>query len=278
MPRGWRGHFEPGVRGARRSDDHQPPALARPRAVLYVQRPFYPEADGTCHLYLLHPPGGVVGGDELEIELDVGPDARVLATTPAATKLYRSPRLGSVVSNRLQVKRGGVLEWLPGETLAFGGTKARLSTTVELEPGARFLGWEITCLGRPAAGDDFTSGRLDQRFELSVAGRPVVLDRTLTDASGSLRSGAWGWAGRSVHGLFLATFASKELTAALRDQVRTERPGDLFGVTTLGEVTVCRYLGTQAADARECLSRAWELTRRHLLDKPASAPRILDPP
>jgi len=270
-PTGWRGRLrlEFEARGSRTALSGR--AHVGP---LYAQRPFYPEKDGTCHVYLLHPPGGVVGGDDLSVELEVGPGARTLATTPAATKLYRCPERSSQVTNRLDVRAGGVLEWLPGETIAFGGARASLLTQVSLEAGAHFLGWEITCLGRPAAGDAFLTGRLDQRFELHLGERPLVLERMLLEAPGPLRDGAWGWAGRSVHGVLLATTASSGLTAELREQVRPEREGDRFGVTTLGAVTVCRYLGAQAGDARACLGQAWDILRRHLLGKPASAPRI----
>jgi urease accessory protein len=241
---------------------------------LYCQRPFYPERDGTCHLYVLHPPGGVVGGDELTVEVDVSAGSRVLVTTPAATKLYRCPGASSVVSNRLTVGPDAVLEWLPAETIAFGGTHARLTTSVALDPGARFIGWEVTCLGRPAAGDAFASGVLEQRTELFIGGRPVILDRTVTEGGGSLQRGPWGWGGRSVHGLFLATLATGALVRELREGVRVERAGSLFGVTTLGGVTVCRFLGERVQDARDCLTQAWQIARRHLLDKPACAPRI----
>lgn len=270
-PVGWRGRLslEFAVQGART-------ALSRRAHVgpLYAQRPFYPESDGTCHVYVLHPPGGVVGGDELSVELAVGPGARALATTPAATKLYRCPERGSVVRNQLVVREGGVLEWLPGETIAFGGARARLLTRVELEPGAHFLGWEITCLGRPASGDTFSTGRLDQRFELTRGTRPIVLERMLLEAGGALRRGPWGWAGCTVHGVLLATTASSSLTSELREHIRPAFEADRFGVTTLGEVTVCRYLGAHAAEARSCLGAAWDIIRRHLLGKPAAAPRI----
>ena len=57
---------------------------------LQVQKPFYPERSGTCHVYILHPPGGVVGGDHLNIYVDVNSNAHALITTPAAGKFYRS--------------------------------------------------------------------------------------------------------------------------------------------------------------------------------------------
>src|SRR6186997_1917605 len=62
----------------------------RQRGPLLVQRPFHPEADGTCHVYVLHPPGGIVGGDELTLTVNARPEASALLTTPAATKLYRT--------------------------------------------------------------------------------------------------------------------------------------------------------------------------------------------
>jgi urease accessory protein len=241
---------------------------------LLVQRAFYPEPDGTCHVYVIHPPGGVVGGDELEIALDVPAAASALVTTPAATKLYRSGGPTAVIHNRLEVRSGGVLEWLPQETIAFGGSRAVVRTEVVLEPGARFLGWEISCLGRPASGDAFESGRLDQRTELALAGRPLLIDRLLTEGGGALQRGAWGWGGRSVYGCFLATGESTELTRRLREAVQPTGAGELFAVTAVAGVTVCRYLGVSAAGARSCLSRAWAVAREVLLDKPACAPRI----
>ena len=62
---------------------------------LAVQKPFYPEGD-VCHVYLLHPPGGVVGGDRLTIEIEVASDAHAVITTPAAGKFYRSAAVESV--------------------------------------------------------------------------------------------------------------------------------------------------------------------------------------
>ncbi len=241
---------------------------------LVVQRPFHPEADGTCHVYVLHPPGGVVGGDELELEVDVASGAAALVTTPAATKLYRSAGATSVVHNRLRVRASGVLEWLPQETIAFGGAEARIVTEVRLEPGAVFLGWEISCLGRPASGDDFAQGRLDQRFVLTRAGRPVLLDRLLTEGGGALQRACFGWGGRTVYGCFVAAGAPSGLTRALREALRTPDAADLFAVTNVAEVCVCRFLGSSAARARAVLCRAWDIAREVSLRKAACPPRI----
>jgi urease accessory protein len=160
---GWQARIELGF--ARRADRT---VLAHKRQLgpLAVQRPFYPEG-GPCHTYLLHPPGGIVGGDSLEIEALVGVGAHALVTTPGASKLYRSVGASAHQTQCLRVAGGGTLEWLPQETIFFPGAKARMCTRVDLEPNARFIGWELYSLGRPAVGERFASGRADLSFRLS---------------------------------------------------------------------------------------------------------------
>ncbi len=121
-----------------------------------IQRPFYP-GDGACHVYLLHPPGGLAAGDELDLTVDVEPGAAALLTTPAATKFYRSDGAPSVQRQTLRVAAGAALEWLPLDTILFGGSRALIETDVVLAPGARFIGWEQLSLGRPLSGDRYAT-------------------------------------------------------------------------------------------------------------------------
>src|SRR5258706_5805989 len=95
-------------------------ASQRHAGPLLVQRPFYPEAttlsdtgsDEPCHAYIVHPPGGVVCGDELRIDVQAQPQALPLLTTPATGQVYR--RGGdrrAVLARTFDVNRG-VLESL----------------------------------------------------------------------------------------------------------------------------------------------------------------------
>jgi urease accessory protein UreH len=167
-------------------------------------------------VYVLHPPGGVVSGDQLRIRGSVEAGAHALITTPAANKLYRArdDRRASVHST-LQVGRGAVLEWLPQETIAFSGARAELSLRVDLEPEARFLGWEIVCLGRPAAGERFTSGALALTLELSRAGKPEYLERGSYEAGAPLLQAPWGLAGQPVVGTMLCATPGASAHVAL---------------------------------------------------------------
>lgn len=267
----WRGRLELRVerRGERSVIAHR-----RHEGPLMIQRAFHPERDGTCHLYVLHPPGGVVGGDHLELDVEVMPGAQALLTTPAATKLYRSEGAVATLLQTFRVRAGAVCEWLPQETIAFGGARAESVTRVELEPGASYLGWEITCLGRPTSGDTFARGSLDQRSEIWEGRRPLVLDRLLTKAGSPLHVGAFGWGGRSVYGCLLYTGATPELARELRAEIQASEPGELFAVTQLGAIGVCRALGTSGQRVRKYLERAWGIARRHLLRKADCPPRI----
>src|SRR5262249_10650450 len=103
-------------------------ASRRHRGPLTVQRAFYPEPDGVCHTYVLHPPAGIVGGDALSMSYDLGPGAHALITTPAATRFYFSRAIEAGIRQRACVGDGATLEWLPQETLLFDGAHARFET------------------------------------------------------------------------------------------------------------------------------------------------------
>ena len=134
---------------------------------LRVLKSFHPEGAGVCHSVLVHPPGGIVGGDALAIEIGLEPGAHALVTTPGATRFYRS--LGELATQSLAVRgeAGSRLEWLPLETLAYSGCIAENRARFELAPGAEMIGWDVTALGLPASGQPFVAGRFTQSIEIT---------------------------------------------------------------------------------------------------------------
>jgi urease accessory protein len=210
---------------------------------LGVQRAFYPEPDGVAHVYLLHPPGGIVHGDELHLDVNVGAGARALITTPAATKFYRSAGRTAQQTQVLRVRDGATLEWLPQETIVYGEARVRTETRVELEPGGTFCGWDIVCLGRAASGDHFASGRLEQAFEIWQGERPLWIERSCFGATEPVRGAAWGLGGHSVFGTCVCTGRNPAAVAAVRAAVGPAISGEFFSVSQTREAIVCRYLG-----------------------------------
>jgi urease accessory protein len=181
---------------------------------LVVQRPFYPEGD-VAHVYLVHPPGGVVGGDQLQLNVLAKEGAHALITTPAATKFYRSD--GRVARQRQEiVAPAASVEWLPQETIVFPDARAQIATRVQLSERSRFVGWEITCYGRPASGLTFGAGRVSQDFELWVNGVPLVLDHLRLDGTADSMRAPFGLAGQPVLGTLFAYPANDTLLSAAR--------------------------------------------------------------
>jgi urease accessory protein len=244
---------------------------------LLVQRPFYPEGRALPHLYLLHPPGGVVGGDRLEILIEVGAKAGALSTTPAAQKLYRSSGAEAVQENLLRLERGATLEWLPSEVIVFDGANVSISTRVSLAAEAAFIGWEIGCFGRVSRGEAFSRGRLFQRFELEREGVPLLIERYSVRGGSPFLSAPWGLGGRPVVATLCAVprrpAPLADLVAALRADLPVE-PDLTSSVTSLDEALVVRVLGRSTERVRALLSRAWATLRPALLDRTAIPPRI----
>lgn len=239
---------------------------------LAVQKPFYPEQE-VCHVYLLHPPGGVVGGDQLSITVDVGEHAHALITTPAAGKFYRSSGAIACLQQDLKVAKQGTLEWLPQETIFFSGCNAKLATKVSLAPGSRFIGWEILCLGRPAAKEKFSNGICNQAFEIWSGEQALMVERMHIEGGGEILSAPWGLSGNTSVGTMVATPADEAMLIAIR-QAGLEHEHELFSATLLDKVLICRCLASQAQTVRNMFIKVWQIIRPMLLERPACPPRI----
>jgi urease accessory protein len=245
-------------------------ATRQHRGPLTLQRPFYPEANGICHAYVLHPPAGIVGGDELMLRFALAARAHALVTTPAATRWYFSRAREAAVEQHATLADGATLEWLPQETLLFAGAHARLATRIDLAGAARFLGWEILGLGRPACGEAFRDGRVDFRFELFRNGTPLVLER--------VRGGEDGVPGMREHAAYatmLATGADDTtLTAARAVLAAVDHAAATAAATLIGDVLVVRGLAAHCEPLTGIFTRLWSALRPLLLGHVAVPPRI----
>ena len=262
------------LRGAARTVLHD-----RHDGPLRVLASLYPEGPAVCHNVLVHPPGGLVGGDLLDIALTLDADAHALITTPGATRFYRSA--GATATQRLHARLadGARLEWLPLETIAYSGCLAENLMRFELAPGAEMIGWDVLALGLPASDQAFVHGRFEQRIELP--GR--WLERGVIAASDTrLLDSPLGWAGRRVMGsLWFA--AGSDLSAprreALLEVARARIEGDTLqrsaGATAVHDgVLVLRVLSARVEPAMALLARVWAAWRETAWQLPACVPRV----
>lgn len=243
---------------------------------LRVQRPFYPEGrDGCCHVYLLHPPGGLVSGDALNIDVTVAAAAHTLLTTPSANKLYKADSHGVAWTQHthLKVAGGATLEWLPQETLAFDGSRGEQTFIIELEDNAKCLGWEILGLGRPASELPFANGHLEQRFRVTRNGRPLWLERQSLDPSHRRFTGKWGQGGATVHATLWVVGLADPADAI--EALRARLPANCrWAVTYRRGVLLVRYLGHERNEVWDLFQQARVILRPRLTGHEATVPRI----
>lgn len=246
---------------------------------LAVQRPFYPEGDDVCHTYLLHPPGGVVGSDSLDIQVHVEPGACALITTPGATKFYRSGGRLATQVQRLKVEAGGFLEWMPQENIFFPDAQARVETRIDLEPGAGFIGWDLQCLGRPVNDEAFTEGRVDASTRLSVAGKLVLIDQLRTEGTSLVEASA-GMRGYPMQATMLIVPGDdktdyESLLETVRAAMETHASLPLeAGATRVDQAIVLRVLGPGTEPMLKMMTAVWTAIRPIVAAREAEIPRI----
>ncbi len=240
---------------------------------LRVQRPLYPEGNAICHTIVVHPPAGIAGGDELRIDLKIGPDAHALLTTPGAGKWYRSAGSPAALVQRMDVASGGICEWLPQESIVYDGAVGTLETDVRLKGDACFIGSEMLCFGRTAAGERFRSGVLSMRTRIERDGRPLWLERGVVHGGGGLLGAAPGLQGQPVSASLL--IASPRCDEALRDAWRALIPAAGEGaVSLLPGVLVARWLGPACEPGRQWFAGLWATARPAMTGRAAHTPRI----
>ncbi|GAA4334920.1 urease accessory protein UreD [Variovorax defluvii] len=254
-------------------------ARFRHEGPLRILQSLYPEGDAVCHNVLVHPPGGLVGGDVLDIRAHAAPGSHGLITTPGASRFYRSEGELAAQHTTLQLEADARLEWLPLEAICYSGCRAGNRLTLELAEGAELIGWDVTALGLPGAGKPFEHGVLQQHLEMPGAwlerGRIAAADRRLLD-------GPLGLAGhRCLATMFFATGAP---IARARREVALECARALAEAHALHDsagatsphprVVVLRVLAPLVEPAMQLLRQVWQAWRAELWRMTGQPPRI----
>ena len=246
---------------------------------LRILQSLYPEGDAVCHNVLVHPPGGLVGGDTLDISATVGPGAHGLVTTPGATRFYRSTGERALQRTHLTLAEGARLEWLPLEALCYNACNAENHLTLNLAPGAECMGWDVTALGLPHAGQPFDTGRFVQHIEAPG----LWLERGVIDAADHrLLESPLGLAGhRCMASLFFVVGTPLErarrdtaLDAARAVMDAHALKASAGATSPNGQVLVVRALAPQVEPAMQLLQQVRAAWRAALWQLDAEPPRI----
>jgi urease accessory protein len=245
---------------------------------LRILQSLWPEGDGVCHNVLVHPPGGLVAGDTLDIAIGAGAGAHGLVTTPGASRFYRSEGEPALQRTQIALAAGARLEWLPLEALYYSGCRAENQLLMDLAPGAELLGWDVAALGLPQADQPFVRGDVLQHIEL----RGAWLERARIAADDArLLDGPLGLAGqRCLATLFfacgepIARTRREAILDAAREVIGAHALASTAGATAPGpQVIVVRVLAPLVEPALALLKSVRRAWRPLLWNLPAVDPR-----
>lgn len=240
-----------------------------------VQKPFYPHNDNSVHVYLVHPPGGIAGGDELNLDVCCRQHSQVLLTTPGAAKFYRSQTLPSLVRNHFSISSGACLEYFPQENIFYPDCQAQVRTQVELQDQAQFMTWDISSYGS-IGGKQFSAGQVWQKLHISRQDEPLFVEGQHIDGSAEIMQAAWGLQGNSVVGNFVACLGHKVDIKPLQDLAKHHsQQQDICSVSQFANnVLVARFLGQKSGRAKAFFSACWSQLRPYALNRDPVIPRI----
>lgn len=239
----------------------------------------YPEGPDICHNVIIHPPGGLVEGDTLNVQVDVQAGAHGLISTPGATRFYRSDGQVATQQVTLRLAEGARLEWVPLETIAYPGCRGHNALEATLAPGAELLAWDVTALGLPDSGQPFEHGHLHQRMQICghwlEEGRLDAQDRRLLDSP-------LGLAGHRCLGTLVLASGTpweRERREALLEAIRALLPDGVdnlpAGATCPNDhVLVVRALGPMVEPVMALFQQLWGVLRTVAWNLPATPPRI----
>ncbi|WP_162094345.1 urease accessory protein UreD [Pseudomonas chlororaphis] len=256
--------------GYARFGDSTRPVQRRHKGPLRVQKHLYAEGPEVCQHIIVHPPGGIAGGDRLQIRASVERDAWAQLTSPGAAKWYRATGPAYQTLD-LSVAAGATLEWLPQETIVFSAAQAELSTRIELQGDAQLFYWDLVALGRPASDERFDLGHFQSHLDIRRDGQLLWHERQRIVGGDGLLDSPIGLDGQPVFATLLAT---GEIDSPLLERCRALPHAVRGDLTQLPGLLVARCLASEALLARAWLIDLWRLLRPALLGREALPPRI----
>lgn len=245
-----------------------------------VLRPLYPEGPSICHVAVLHPPSGIAGGDAIDLDFSVEAGAHATLTTPGATRWYKANGNHARQSVRISVAGGARFEWLPLENIFFEQADATLQTEIDVQPGARAMGWEISQLGSIAQQPHWAQGTARTHTALRHDGTLLWVEQGTVGAADAIRHRMTGLDGLPVFATLwcVGPAATHDANEALATMMPWE-PHLRAAVTTISAgandvLCLVRALGLHTEEVRELLVRAWMHLRRQVFQVDATPLRL----
>ncbi|WP_417550913.1 urease accessory protein UreD, partial [Methylophaga sp.] len=241
---------------------------------LVIQKVLYPEGNNPAHGVIIHPPGGVAGGDRLQLTVEMQPESSALLTTPGATKWYKSAGRQASQHIEMTLDEHSHLEWLPQENIVFDGADVALKTQVNLNEAGTFAGWEVICLGRQASGERWQTGRFRQQLLIKREGRLIWNESAVLTPESKVLNAMAGLQNHVVFGSFVVAAGQTPTDILQACQEISLDSSARVGVSALPEIFTARYIGPCAQEAKHYFEKVWHCLRPWYAKREAVRPRI----
>lgn len=241
---------------------------------LVIQKVLYPEGNNPAHGVIIHPPGGVAGGDCLQLTVEMQAESAALLTTPGATKWYKSAGRQASQQIEMTLDEHSQLEWLPQENIVFDGADVALKTQVNLNEASTFAGWEVICLGRQASGERWQTGRFRQQLLIKREGKLIWNESTVLTPESKVLSAMAGLQNHVVFGSFVVAAGPTPTDILQGCQEISLDSSARVGVSALPEIFTARYIGPCAQEAKHYFEKVWHCLRPWYGKRDAVRPRI----
>jgi urease accessory protein len=244
----------------------------------------FPLDDGGALVHLHNLSGGVLGGDHLDVTIEVGPGAVAQVTSTGATRIYRSRQNAGPGEARLQIKveDHGLVEYLPDQLIPFAGARYRQETQIDLGVDAGLFWWEIVSPGREARSELFAYELLRLKTRISVLGSPIALEHMkIEPAERSIFSLARLGAYRYFSTFYICRVGIEpprwleleKLLSELAEQL-SQPSKTVWGISPLrAHGLVVRALSVGGKEITTRLPEFWCAAKRFLYDREAVLPR-----
>jgi urease accessory protein len=134
----------------------------------------------TCWVYAATLGGGLVGGDAIELNAQIGPDARALLTTQASTKVYRSLR-PCTQSVNATVGAHAMFAVVPDPIVCFADADLTQTQRYDLHADASLVLVDWVTSGRHACGERWAFSRYQSRLRITRGSRQVLFDAVVLE-------------------------------------------------------------------------------------------------
>lgn len=239
---------------------------------LRIQKALYPEGSACCHAVIVHPPGGIASGDQLQVAVQIDAGAHALITTPSAAKWYGAVQTMPACQT-VDLRVSGCLEWLPAETIVFDQACVESSLHVCVEPNGSMMGWDLPVFGRHASDERFERGAFNQTVSVSLGEALIWTDRLRLQGADPLFASPVGFQGHhALATLWLVTPEHRPFQSDWLASLRQAVPAVAW--TLLHERLLVGRALADPWQLRTDMEQAWSWLRPKVLGYPANRPRI----